>query len=233
MNVACYVICLDRIVERRANVEAMRARVPGLHVQRAVDAALLKPKQHLVGNGTLADGAPLNTGQIACALSHYVAWGQIADREGQIDYAVVLEDDSVILDDTDGRPFVDAVVARLEAAGRPDVLYLHCFPGAAAEVCRGQSLGPGVFPAVRMWATWGYCVTPACARALQDGLLPLRGVVDGYLADRVTSGPGPGPRARGAICVPPLVSTHGDVGPAAQHRQRMRSTIWSAPVDNK
>ena len=115
MNIKAYIIHLERASDRRENVERLvdSLAMPTTIIS-AADGRLLSDgdkDQHVRRQIFLPRYPfPLNTGEIACFLSHRLAWSKIVDDH--VDAGLVLEDDvKITADFRDALEFARNVLA--------------------------------------------------------------------------------------------------------------------------
>ena len=216
-------IVLRSSPERVARAEDLAKRVPSLLLHDAVEKRALPPMDELVRGGVVASRHELFTlGQVACALSHLAllsaAAAAAASGGGTEDeWHVTLEDDVDVVDGFEAR--VEAALASLPASA--DMCYLHVFDGREADVAAQEEVAPGIHRATRMFATWGIAFKPRGAARLAERILPMAKAVDNVLADMVEAR-----ELEAYACLPPLVTSRGDLGPFQENRRAMRSTVW-------
>lgn len=142
-DIPVYYINLDSSTDRRAAIEqhmqaagiAAPIRVPafdgrGMDLAQAADCDLKKAHRFL--------GRPLRGAEYGCYRSHLDCIERFLATDSP--YGIVLEDDAEL--DTDFLPVVDAVIARMTAAGRPWDL-VHLGAGRMKIFTRLEPLGGG------------------------------------------------------------------------------------------
>ena len=160
-----FVISLARAAERRAG---MVMHLDNQNIQHeiidAVDGATLDLsayKDRL--NPKLSQklhGAPLNTGEIGCYLSHYQLWERIVAES--IPYAVILEDNVRCNED-----FMNVVADIVRCPWLWDVVLLHAGFRRVHRVVSPIAEKYRLLQYKRFWVgTKGYCITLSAARKL-------------------------------------------------------------------
>lgn len=222
------------IIQLRSESERIRhvtgALLPFLPLNQvevldAVERASLPPPEELLRQGVihpindLLPPAAQRLGQVACAMSHVEILRRHAASKDRDAWMVVFEDDVELM-------YPKSFTIRLEErlASLPptaDACYLHVYDGREDEVAGQEEVAPGVRRAHKMFATWAIAYRPKGAALLAAQAFPMHRAIDNTLSELVTSG-----AIEMYTCLPALVRSAGDVGPFAEHRRAMRSTIW-------
>ncbi|CAE8582297.1 unnamed protein product [Polarella glacialis] len=154
----------------------------------------------------------IGRGSLGCALSHAAAYRALLEAPGAPDFAVVLEDDAVVL------PERWAHLGRLvEASKDADLLLLGFSASDSHDIrCRilneamllGDSVSsdflPAAFPVAYFYRTFAYVITRRGAQRVLDSLFPLAWQLDTELAQLCALG-----QLKALGCLPFLVMHPG------------------------
>ena len=127
--------------------------------------------------GSVVEAVRLTKGAVGCALTHIDIWRRAAAEDLNV---LVLEDDVALLHDFDRR-LHEQVLARAPRSW--GIIYLGSHRAAVTSAPLPHA--PGLRRiAGGHYGTFGYLVSGRGARALLEGVFPLRSQIDSYIIDR-------------------------------------------------
>lgn len=133
MDLIGFVIHLERAEDRRAQADALVARLPDTTLLPAVDGAALAPelRARAFQPGLLNPRYPfeLRPGEIGCFLSHRAAWSRLVASEAES--ALIIEDDMAL-----EAGFADALTLARRHVAQLGYIQFQTRPVTAAEIDR-------------------------------------------------------------------------------------------------
>ena len=154
------VIHLERSKERSANVSQMQARIPNLHIHKAIDGKKLTTSKLRVyqKTGTLplditwdyVCQRPFTKEHLAIWLSHVTLWEHLLKLKNPAPFHIIFEDDAII--QPDFFTLLDKYASRI---AKMDFAHLYVFPQQVEKYNLGRKGVRRVRPG--LWGTAMLC----------------------------------------------------------------------------